>query len=148
MEISSSELGEAVAAASPMLLVSLIVCVIFAVILFLIFRRGKKGKGTFKNELNYYKENAFNWLEPHYQQSGNVSVRNNNIYYSRGNKTIRVDATIEKVTYLSSKSVSEWFVGRNYNLREETAILNDIQNYLIQNKICKKVIINEEEEIS
>lgn len=105
-----------------------------------------KNKAIRRNEINYYKENAFNWVNPVPSHSGNVSYYNGDLYYSRGNKSIKVETNIERTTVLTSESVSAWFEGRNYNYREEQAILNDIKNYLINNKICKNVIIEETSE--
>lgn len=78
--------------------------------------------------------------------SGSISVGYDDITYSRGNRSVKFDIPVLKVTKLYLSDVNPWFEGRNYNEREAYTILEDIKDYLIKNKFCKTVEISDEEE--
>ena len=127
--------------------VLVVIAVIFLVVLFLLSRIGKKDKKEAAlKELQYYSDNMFNWAKPAAPKSGNIYMVGNTLYYSRGQKNIPVDIFIEKETVLTPDMISEWFKDRNDSQREEEKILNDIKNYLLENRMCKSVVISDNEE--
>lgn len=129
------------------LLISAIILLIVILLFAFSFKKSsKKNKEYLHNELNDYLNGVNTWLGGNtYHPSGNISYNGRWLTYSRGNRSININIKIEKETTLTPSMIEEWFKDKNYNMNEENDILNDIKNYLIQNGICKKVIISDDE---
>lgn len=135
----------------PGLTLGIYAAVGIAVIIFFVlyFKKSRdKNREATRKELQYYADNAFTWVNNNTSKSGSVTISGDSLYYSRGPKSIKVDVYIQKNTVLTPASVGKWFENRNYNQREENAILNDIKTYLVENRICKTVEIKEDSETS
>lgn len=124
-----------------------IIGIILLIVLFIFLRKiSKKNKELSKREMTYYIDNAFNWTSSKEKPSGNIYCNGNSLRYSRGNRSTEFNIIISKDTFIAPCLIQDWFIGRNYNRREEEAILNDIKTYLEDNRYAKTVTIISDEE--
>ena len=146
MEDSLNQLSEAFSNGQGVTAIILIVVTLTLIIpLFLSIKKtNKKNRDITRKEIQGYYEDFVARNET-YVPSGIVSYSNNNLIYSRGEKSITIKIPIEKITYICPDLISEWFENRNYSEKEETRILKDIQRYLTENRICKQVYIISDE---
>ena len=143
-EINAEMVTEAISQNKWVIIICLILMLVFFVLFIISMKKhSRKSRERLHNELQDY----FNYehQEP-YNYGGRVSVSYNNVTYTRGNRSAVFEIPIEKETILAPCLVDAWFENRNYNGREANNILNDIKNYLLENKICKKVLIVDDNE--
>lgn len=127
-----------------MIIIPLILFVVFAIFFVRAMKtRSVKSKERLHREINGYMQIGVPQI---YTYGGLVTVSYDSITYTRGNRKATFDIPVDKETILAPCLVDAWFENRNYNGREANSILNDIQHYLLENKICKKVTIVTDEE--
>lgn len=122
----------------PIVLVS-VLALILLIVMFV--RHSKK-----TNTVDSIKSEIIGYIYPTepFQYSGNITVSQNRIQYSRGNRSVNLDICLEKTTVLAPFMADEWFVGRNYSYQEAVNIVNDIAHYLKENKICNATVVSDE----
>lgn len=142
--ISMEELGSLIAQNKWAIIIPLILSIIFiALFLRTMKKRSLKSKERIHREISEYMQIG---TPQTYVYGGTISVSYNGISYTRGNRRAIFDIPVEKETILAPCLIDVWFENRNYNGREANSILNDIQHYLLENKICKKVTVVTDEE--
>ena len=145
---SASEFANGLNIPITHIIIALVAILIIGAVFFLINKKHKYNKkDTLKEEISLYKNQIGNYFEPENRIAGNISIINNKIKFSRGNRSVLFDIPIERITYISPDKIAPWFEGRNYNYKEEQIIISNIKTYLLNNKICAKVIIKENEDI-
>lgn len=144
---SASEFANGLNIPITHIIIALVAILIIGAVFFLINRKHKYNKkDTLKEEISLYKNQVGNYFEPENRIAGNISIINNKIRFSRGNRSVLFDIPIERITYISPSKIAPWFEGRNYNQNEEQIIMENIRKYLITNRYCSKVIFKEDEE--
>lgn len=142
--VDVEQLGDVIAASKWTIIISLIMCIVFAV---LFTRAMKKRSQKSREALHQELESYFNIGQSQsHIYSGTVSIDYDSVVYIRGNRKAIFDIPIGKETILAPCLVDVWFENRNYNGREANTIISDIQHYLLENKICKKVTVVTDEE--
>ena len=144
---SPEDIGNALGEhAGLVIIVYIVLALVVATVLYFVVRRGReKSRELTKKELQEYITGMNKVMGTPRTRSGNVSIFNGNIYYSRGNRSIEVDAVIERNLILTPDCIAQWFEGRNYSAREEERILEDIKDYLIESGYCRSVTISYDE---
>lgn len=142
--VDVEQLGDIIAASKWAIIIPLILGLLFAV---LFTRAMKKRSQKSREALHRELESYFNMGQPQsYIYGGTVSIDYDSVTYIRGNRKAIFDIPIEKETILAPCLVDVWFENRNYNGREANTIISDIEHYLLENRICKKVTVVTDEE--
>ena len=141
-EYTDSELEEALPDLIKQSLPIIIVGSIGIVVMLLMIKKSSKSvKQSYGDEIRSYLKP----VEVH-TYTGFITVTLQGVTYSRNGRGVTFDIPIDKETILAPFMVDPWFENRNYNGREANMILADIEKYLKDNKICRKVTIVSDEE--
>lgn len=142
--IRTEDIAEIISQQKWMIIIPLILFIVFAIFFIRAMKkRSVKSRERLHREINDYMQIG---APQTYTYGGLVTVSYGSITYARGNRNATFDIPVDKETFLAPCLVDVWFENRNYNEREADSILSDIQHYLLENKICKKVTIVTDEE--
>ena len=142
--INAEELAEIISQQKWIIIIPLILSIVFAIFFIRAMKkRSVKSRERLHREINDYMQIG---VPQTYVYGGAISVSYDTVAYTRGNRKAFFEIPIDKETILAPCLVDVWFENRNYNGREANLILRDIQHYLLENKICKKVTIVTDEE--